>query len=491
MLGIIAKQKGNLELALKLIETALGQRTEMPLGWHNRALLLRMLNRPDEALQSARQAVDLDPNFAEAWNLISFLLRDQRDFDGARNAEGRAVAIEPGNAGFLGNYATLLYAMGDTRSAYDAMRRAERIDPAIMPQTMGNILKAAGYPERAVPYFEKACTQLPDNDELRSSHAMARLLIGDFAEGWRLWETRPSLDARFAHVPFWNGQPVDHLLLHEDQGIGDTFQCARYISLLKPYAKHLTLQVTAVVHRLLTANFPDLNVITLDDPVPPVDAHIRLLSLPAFFKAKADNIPANIPYISASETSREAWRTRLANIRAPRIGLVWGGNPDHLNDRQRSIPFAQLAALLASPGHFVSLQKGAYRDPTALASVGIYDTDSNIKDFSDTASLMAELDLLITVDTSVAHLAGAMGKPVWLLLPFDPDWRWMLGREDTPWYPTMRLFRQPEPRNWQPVIARVAADLQRFIAGDRLVVQPRRWKDPCLRQNPQAINLPE
>lgn len=490
MLGIIAKQQGDNERALKLIEVALGQNTAMPLAWHNRSLLLRILDRKDEALQSAEQAVSLDPNFADAWDMAGFLLRDRREFERARACHARAVALQPDNMKFLGNYALLLLATGELAKAYQVMQTIDQRDSNFIPQTMGNILKAAGYTDRALPYLHRSRELLPHNDEVRVTEAMAHLQIGNFTEGWKLWETRPSLDPRFQHIPFWQGQPVEHLLLHEDQGMGDAFQCARYIPELRRTAKRITIQVTRVLKKLFEASYPDYEILTLDDPVPAVEARFRMLSLPAFFGATATHIPTPIPYLKAREEWRTPWRERLAALPKPRVGLVWGGNPDHLNDRARSIPSAQIAPLLAVGGaHIVSLQKGVQKNGMDLGRT--FDADPYLEDFSDTAGLLAELDLLISVDTSVVHLAGAMGKPVWLMLPFDPDWRWLLGREDTPWYPTMRLFRQQEPRNWPQVIERVAADLQRFIHGDSSVLHPARWNGPCLQRNPLAIKLPE
>lgn len=492
MLGVIAKQQGNNELALKLVEVALGQRTTMPLAWHNRSLILRILGRKDEALQSAEQAVSLDPNFADAWDMAGFLLRDKQDLERSRACHARAVALQPGNMKFLGNYALLLLATGELAEAYKIMRIVEKRDPDFLPHTMGTILKAAGYTGRALPYFRKSRERLPGNDEVRATEAMAHLQAGDFKEGWKLWETRPSLGPRFQNLPFWQGQPIDHLLVHEDQGMGDALQCARYIPKLRGCAKRITIVVTKALHRLFAAAFADCEVLTLDDPAPAADARIRMLSLPAFFDADEKNTPASVPYLKTNKEWRHKWKAGLVDIPKPHIGLVWGGNPDHLNDRLRSIPFSSLQPLLwAGRGHIVSLQKGPQKNGIDLTAAGIFDADPFLGDFADTAGLLAELDLLISVDTSVVHLAGALGKPVWLMLPFDPDWRWLLGREDSPWYPTMRLFRQKEPRNWPEAVERAAADLRRLIAGDRSVLEPKRWNGACLAQNPQAIQLPE
>jgi len=499
MLGVIARQQGNNELALKLIEVALGQRPAMPLAWHNRSMVLRILGRSAEALQSAEQAVALDPNMAEAWDMVGFLARDAHDLERSRAAHARAVALSPDDLRFLSNHALLLYAVGDLTEAYRLLCAVEKRDAYSAAHTMGNVLKSAGYPMRAIPYFEKSRALLPHAHEVRITEAMAHLQSGDFAAGWKLWETRPDLDPRFQHLPYWQGQPVDHLLLHEDQGLGDALQFARYIPRLRLSAQRITLQVTGVLKELFAASYPDITLLTLDDPVPAADARIRLLSLPAIFGADESNqwpdSKADIgttPYLQTRDAWRAPWRERLASLPHPRIGLVWGGNPDHLNDALRSIAFAQLAPLLeVGRGHLISLQKGQQKSGVDFAAAGLFDADPYLKDFTDTAGLVAELDLLIAVDTSVVHLAAALAKPVWLLLPFDPDWRWLLGREDSPWYPTLRLFRQHAPRDWPEVIARVAADLGKLLAGDNSVLQPTRWNGSCLRQNPLAVKLPE
>ena len=491
MLGVIARQQGNNELALKLIEVALGQRSTMPLAWHNRSVILRILGRNDEALQSAEQAVALDPNLPHVWDMIGFLLRGKGDFKRAREAYGRALAILPDDDKLLGNYALLLLAMGELAEAYSVMRGIEKRGSHASVHTMGNILKAAGYTDLALPYYRISREQMSENVDLSTVEAMAHLQIGDFAEGWRLWETRPSLDTRFAPVPFWTGEPVEHLLLHEDQGMGDAFQCVRYIPELRRFAKKITIAITRPLRKIFEISFPDCPVINLDDPVPAVDARIRMLSLPAFFGMTAETVPAATPYLKTKDEWRAPWRERLAARPKPRLGLVWGGNPGHLNDSLRSVATHDLLPLLQNFGaHIVSLQKGIQKSGADLAEHGVFDADPFLNDFADTAGLMQELDLLITVDTSVAHLAGALGRPVWLLLPFDPDWRWLLEREDSPWYPSMRLYRQKSPRSWPEVITRMNADLKKLMSGDATVLRPAPWRGGYAKRNPQAIALP-
>lgn len=368
----------------------------------------------------------------------------------------------------------------------------EAIDDKYPLVVLGNALKAAGYPEHAIPYFHKARELLPQVPDILVNEAMATLLIGNLERGWALWQARPDLVATATSISPWKGEAVDHLLLYEEQGMGDALQFVRYIPLIRNRAKHMTLQITPPLASIFAASFPDITVLTPDQMPKAAEAQIRLTDLPVICKTTIASIPAEIPYLRADEKTQTIWRERLAALPRPRIGLVWGGNPAHLNNRNRSLSFDQLAPLLeTSVGHFVSLQKGAQKAQADLAGLHIFDADPYLTDFSATAGLMKKLDLLITVDTSSAHLAGALGVPVWMLLPFDPDWRWLLGREDTPWYPTMRLFREQAPRDWPSAIAIVRGELKKFLDGDQSVLNPAKWAQGPLRQNPRALDLKE
>jgi hypothetical protein len=293
-------------------------------------------------------------------------------------------------------------------------------------------------------------------------------------------------------MPMWGGEPVEHLLLYEDQGFGDALQAARYISLLMERVRHVNLMIAEPLHRLFIDNFPLIDVIAPDQPVPVVDARIRLMSLPHLFNTRVDTIPAAAPYIAARDAQRKIWRECLAHLPRPRLGIIWGGNTANATDHLRSLTADRVKPLLEVGGkHLVCLQKGRHREGVDLAATGVFDAAPMLDDFDITAGLMAELDLIITTCTSTAHLAGAMGRPAWLMLGFDPHWTWMLGREDSPWYPSLRLFRQTEPFDWPPVIDCVANEVRRFIAGDQSVLKPAHWRGMPCTQNPYAIALPE
>ena len=262
-------------------------------------------------------------------------------------------------------------------------------------------------------------------------------------------------------------------MLQAEQGLGDTLQFVRYASLVAARGGRVTLEVQPELHRLLS-DFPGVEeVVPRGAPLPNCSWQCPLLSLPLAFGADLAMIPSRVPYLHVN-TATTTWAGRLAGP-GLRVGLVWAGRPAHRDDHRRSLSLAMLKSLAATGIAFFSLQKGPCAEQTLSPPDGMALTDlaPYLDDFSDTAAAITALDLVITVDTSVAHLAGALGKPTWILLPRVADWRWLLDREDSPWYPTARLFRQPAADAWVPVIARVAGELRRLVAGDQSVLLPR------------------
>jgi len=492
MLGAIAQRMGKTELALALFDEALQAVPTFAQAWSNHALILRILRRTEEALQSGRRAIACDPKLANGWDITGLILRERREYASACEHHARAVALHPDNPLYQNNYAVALIACGRVEDAYMAASRAVANDPAfaIARLTLGNILNEAGYPEQAIDCYRKAYALDPAFTEAIATEGRMLVLIGDLEPGWAKMEVRDYGKERFAALPRWQGEKVRHLLLYAEQGVGDVVHFLRYLPLIRDRAETVSLQVPASLRKLIGVHLPDTILITPDDPLPPADRHGLLMSLPHFCKTTLANIPAPIPYMHAQEPWREPWRARLAALPKPHIGIVWMGNPLYSDDHKRSLSTEQVKPLLSAAGlHLVSLQKGS--TTATAANTGTFDADPWLDDFAATAGLIAELDLIITVDTGVAHLAGAMGRPVWTLLPFAPDWRWMLGREDSPWYPTMRLFRQKTPYDWVPVVARLTAELRGFLAGDHSVLPPPVWQGHVLRQNPGAIELPK
>jgi hypothetical protein len=319
--------------------------------------------------------------------------------------------------------------------------------------------------------FDRAVGIRPDFAQARWNRAQAMLLAGDFAQGWREHEWRlkahPELQRAFAQ-PLWLGEvPLDGktILLHAEQGLGDTLQFCRYAPLVAARGGRVVLEVQKPLVDLMRDLPGVAAVVARGEPLPDFDLHCPLLSLPLAFGTRLDTIPAQMPYLGAPAERAAGWEARLT--KRPRIGLVWSGNAGHKRDRARSIPlYALMPVFDLDAATFVSLQKEARAADAAVLkqTAKLIDVGAELETFADTAALIRQLDLVIAVDTSVAHLAGALGKPLWLLLPAAPDWRWLAGREDSPWYPTARLFRQTVTRAWGPVVARVRAALEEMIA---------------------------
>jgi hypothetical protein len=298
-------------------------------------------------------------------------------------------------------------------------------------------------------------------------------VAGDLATGFALYEARfedPRLGtpARSLPWPRWSGvEPLagQRILLHAEQGLGDTLQFARYAPLVAARGARVVLEVPAPLAGLLRPLDGVSAVIARGNPLPVVDCHCPLGSLPLALGTTLATIPASIPYLHADAVDVAAWQAQPGD-RRPRVGLVWAGNRRHRNDRRRSLPLAALAPLARGPWQLVSLQKDlTLDDAQRLAGWQAIDAGPRLGDFAATAAALTALDLVVTVDTAVAHLAGALGRPAWVLLPHAPDWRWLLGRADSPWYPTLRLFRQPRPGDWARVVRQVADALVAFAAG--------------------------
>ena len=497
LLGVVAQQKGNPALGLKLIEAALAYNANYAAAWTNRALILHVLGRTEDALRSAQLAIENDAHLARAWDMAATLLRHLKRVDNAVVHHQQAVKLEPSSLAFRANFAATRLTCGEIEAAYDLLRDVDEPkedDKASgeMPPVLGNILQAAGYPLRALRCYRRAAAQAPQMPNAFVNQALAHLKIGDYENGLRLWQTRrDSKDEFFKDIPKWDGvQNIQHLLVYEDQGMGDAIQCLRYLPWLHQNVRQISLQIAMPLCQLIVDNFPDITVTSLDEAVPHADARLSLMSLPLHFKTRLETIPAAGPYLKADRELRKKWLARLSGLPHPKIGLVWGGNPDYPNDKNRSVPFAQLQPLLnLAKNSLVSLQLGRPQDQAACKASGIFDAASYLTSFAETAAALMELDLLITVDTAIAHLAGALGRPVWLLVPFDPDWRWMFEREDSPWYPTIKIFRQTQPGNWATVMPKLIKDIQHFLAGNSDILKPLLWAGDVAHQNSHALDL--
>ncbi len=424
------------------------------------------------------------PDDALALGNLGGLLNQDCRFDEAEPLLLRAVALDPScwtAWSNLGNTMVERQRFGDAIAAYS---NALRLHPAHGPtlSNLGVALTAHGLPAQALTFLDLAMACEPDNAETRCNRALALLAKGDWTEGFAEYEWRWRTRAKPPHpyrVPCWAGERFEGrtLLLHDEGGFGDTLQFVRYAALAKARGGTVVLRVRQPLVALLS-RLPGLDrVVAHDAPLPPFDLHCPMFTLPRVFGTMPDTVPAAAGYLRPDPDGVAAWRDRLDRDLPPgqdrrrprRIGLVWAGGPhpyareSALADRRRSIRLHDLAPLVeAAPGAlFYSLQKGeasaeALHPPPGLRLV---DHTGSIDSFDDTASLVSQLDLVISVDTSTAHLAAALGRPVWMLSRYDQCWRWLTGRTDTPWYRTMRLYQQPAPFDWAGPIARLCADL--------------------------------
>ena len=439
------------------------------------ALALHQRGAPgDTAAAEAtyRDVLAREPDNALAQHFLGVIHYQRGEVATALPLLERAVAAQPGEAEFHNNLGLALAAADRETDAVAAYHAALSLKPdhAVAWNNLGLALQAQNDVRAAIDAFRHALALTPDFAHARWNLALALLLDGQFAEGWREYDARLALPelGRNRHRfpgPRWNGTALagKTLLIYPEQGLGDALQFARYATLIAETGARCVMRCSDTLAPLL-ATIPGVAEVSRDSAVlPHYEAHLPLLSLPRVLGTTPDTIPAAVPYISVSDVNRAAARATLARAgAAPRIGLCWAGNAAHGNDRNRSLPLAVLAPLFAVPGiAWFSLQQGEAAEQIAASPAADHvvplPADTALV---DTAALIAELDLIITVDTSIAHLAGALARPAWVLLPFAPDWRWQLGRDDSPWYPTLRIVRQPRPRDWQSVVARVKARLE-------------------------------
>lgn len=424
---------GRLGSAERLYRQILARQPDDATALHNLGLIAQQTGHTDDALRLMARSLQLAPNAAAWWFNLGEVHRRLDDMPRAAEALRRAVAIKP-----------------DYAQAWD---------------TLASALREMGRYDEAMPCLDRALGLRPDLAIIHWNRAIALLLEGRLVEGWAEAEWRlaytPALRRDFPQ-PAWDGGDLAGrtILLHAEQGLGDAIQFCRYAPIVAARGGQVVLECQPELADLLATAPGVSQVVRRGDPLPAFDVHCPLLSLPHRFGTTLQTIPAATPYLAPDPAKVQAWRSRLAGD--VKVGLAWAGSSGHANDRQRSCRLSDFAPLANVPGvTFYSLQKGpaasqAVNHPPGLR---LLDPAADLHDFSDTAALVANLDLVISVDTAVVHLAGALAKPTWVLLPFNPDWRWLRERQDTPWYPAMRLFRQRERGSWTSVFERVAAEL--------------------------------
>jgi tetratricopeptide (TPR) repeat protein len=444
-----------------------GQPGEADLHNH-RGNVLKELRRYPEALQSYDRAIALAPERANFHNNRGITLRVAGSYPEALAAFDRALALDPAYAQAFNNRANTLNNLGRRAEALQSYEQAIALQPdvATFHTNRGNILQELQQPEAALQSYRQATRLDPTDAHARWSLSLGLLQLGQFDEGWPAYESRwerPQYrERRNAHFlrPRWSGGAElqgQTVLIHAEQGLGDTLQFCRYAIEVARRGGKVLLEVQPPLRGLLQELLDVVQVLSPGDPLPLFDLQCPLLSLPLAFGTRLDSIPAPVPYLRASPAKIARWQGALGSRTRPRVGLAWSGSSSHQHDSKRSIALAEFLRLLPADVQPVSLQKEVREaDRQALQGrADMFHFGEALADFSDTAALCELVDVVVCVDTSVAHLAGALGKPVWLLLPVNPDWRWLLDRTDSPWYPSARLFRQTVAGEWGDVLGDV------------------------------------
>jgi len=464
LIGVIAHQGGRLGEAIEHLRRAVKHAPKVALYHANLGEMLRMSGRPKLAVEEARRALELDPNMPAALSNLGAAFYDLEDYEEAVRANRKAIAAKPDFAEAHTNLGNALHGLRRFDEAVAAYRRAVELNPSFADgwANLGNALHHSGEFEEAMAALRHAIALSPEQANARSGLGILLLMRGDLGEGWDEYEWRLRSTERkgplFPERP-WQGESLagKHIYVQAEQGFGDTLQFVRYMPLLAQRAAKVSLRVHQELTGLLRENLPGIEVLGDRGVLAPYDCDTVLLSLPRLFKTRLETIPATVPYLRAPPAAVSRWTARLNTMQGLKVGIVWAGNPKHVNDIRRSLDLAMLAPIFKVPGiSFASLQVGpraADLKKPKHRDFKITDLSREVVDFCECAAAMTALDLMITVDTSAAHLAGALGRPTWVLLPWVTDWRWMLEREDNLWYPTMRLYREKRGEGLEPVIA--------------------------------------
>lgn len=501
-LAAIALGSGDAAAAAKYADRALAAAPRHAPAWNIKGLVHVRAGDARAALDCYGRALACDPLFHDAAANRAAALLDLGDAQGAAEACRAVLAVRSDAACqcILGIALFQLERFVEAASAFDAaltlapgmaeahngkanlLRRLGRLEEAIFEYSQAiacNPRFADAYSNRGIAWqylrcyaealsdYEAAIARVPGHADAHWNRALVLLLRGDYARGWAEYEWRWQSTAmrglaRVFPVPQWHGEEIAGrtILIHAEQGLGDTLQFCRYVALVAARGARVVLEVPRPLARLLAHLEGASQIITAGDVFPPFDLHCPMLSLPLLFGTTLETVPGRVPYVRPDAALAAEWRARLGPRSRPRVGVVWAGRSTHHNDHNRSLPAGQLAPWRDLPIAFHCLQKEVTPADRALLGAWMTFHDGDLNDLADTAALAAAMDVVVTVDTSAAHLAGALGLPVWVMLPFAGDYRWLEMREDSPWYPTARLFRQQSTGDWPAVIARVADALR-------------------------------
>jgi len=509
-LGLVLQQEGKIDDAISCFQQAVNLKPNYTDAYFGLGFALHDKKQLDEAATAYRQVISLEPTSVRALNNLATVLLDQGKSTEAISCLRRADEIAPNSAEIqyslgqafkadsqlaksehsyrraidlkpefpeaLNNLGTLLSGQQSLAEAASCFRRAIELRPKYGDayHNLGNALMAQGLLDESGACYRRAIALMSNPAEPSFSESARKLLTGNLQQGWVEYEARwhtGQIPIRSFPFPAWNGENLAEktILLHAEQGFGDTLQFIRYASVVKNLGATVIVECQPQLTRLLTSQPSIDRLIPEGDNVPKCDFHAPLLSLPRIVKTTLESIPALVPYLFAKPALIAYWREKLSSVRGFRIGINWHGRTGTLTSHRRDIPLALFESLSAIPGiQLISLQKSTgpnqsvgARQPSNILHLSDFDTAHG--PFMDTAAIMHNLDLVISSDTSIAHLAGALGLPTWVPLPFAPDWRWLLHRSDSPWYPTMRLFRQRSVGNWEGVFSEIKNVLPQYL----------------------------
>jgi Tfp pilus assembly protein PilF len=472
-LGLVLREQQDLNGAAECFRRALAANPDFATALSNLGLVLIEQDQLAEAVSCCRRALELRPGLVDAHINLALALRKQTELEEAATCCERALALKPDSAVACNCLALVRKDQGQDDETRKLFLRALALKPDYADPhfNLANAAVDQRKLDEAVSRYRRAIELKPGYADAHYNHALTLLLMGRLEEAWPEYEwrfRRPGKAEQVLPRPRWTGELLTGrtILLRCEQGMGDMLQFIRYAELVKQQGATVIVEAPHPLMRLL-ASCPGVDsVIEAGGPAPHFDVYLPLLSLPGIFRTSLATVPARIPYLSPDEQSVAHWKAELGSGPGFKIGIAWQGSPAYKADRQRSIPLARFSPLASVPGvRLYSLQMGLGREQLqdVAGTMSITDLGDRLGDFHNTAAIMRNLDLIISCDSAPVHLAGAIGMPVWLPQTYMPDWRWMLDRTDSPWYPTVRLFRQQAPGDWDPVFSAMRAELAAMV----------------------------
>ncbi len=475
-LGLAQQRQGKGEDAVASYRQAVKIQPGLCVAWNNLGIALKSIGKLDEAIECYRHVLRLKPDYGEVHANLGNALAEQKHLAEALKSYRQALRWRPNDPDTFYNMGIALGLEGQFEEARAALQRAVQLQPNHVESyyNLGILYQERGKMDEALTCYDQALQRDPGHGASHLNRALIWLLRGDWQRGWAEYEwrwTQPGFQRHPCPQPQWNGSSLagKTILLYAEQGLGDTLNFVRYVPVVKKLAGKVILESQPALMQLM-AKIPGVDqLIVRGTDLPPFHVHAPLLSLPGVFRTTPDKVLADVPYLHAEPALVEHWRKELSQLegegeggRRRRIGIAWQGNPTHPLNHYRSIPLVKFARVAAIPGvQLISLQKGPGNAQLheLNGQFSVLDLESRLGDesqsFMNLAAVMKNLDLVISCDTAIAHLAGGLGVPVWVALPLVPDWRWLLQREDSPWYPTMRLFRQTKQNDWDDVFDRM------------------------------------